>query len=140
MSDLNKAIEVAAIAHRESAPRKDGSPYILHPLRVMLRLVGEDERIVAALHDVVEDTSTTLEELRRMGFSDNVLSGVDAITRRRGEGYDDYIDRVMTNPLAVKVKIADLDDNMNVKELPTLDADALRRLAKYHNAWKKISG
>lgn len=84
MSTLERAIVIASLAHAKQAD-KAGAPYILHPLRVMLSVRGEEERIAAVLHDVVEDTPWTLEALREQGFSDAVVSAVDALTRRPSE-------------------------------------------------------
>lgn len=113
---LNKALGIAYKAHWEQTD-KAGAPYILHPMRVALRCQTEDEKIVALLHDVVEDTPITLEELKAQGFSDKVLSALKCLTKIKGEDYQTFIQRVATNPLAVKVKIQDLEDNMDLSRL-----------------------
>ena len=96
---LNKAIEIANRAHT-GLPDKAGAPYILHPLRVMLARDNELERICAVLHDVVEDTGITLDDLRNEGFSEEVISILDCLTKRKNESYDDFIDRVLENKTA----------------------------------------
>lgn len=111
-ADLARAIAIAASAHAEQID-KAGRPYILHPIRVMQRVTphGLEAQIVAVLHDVVEDTWISLDLLPRMGFSDEVVAGVDAMSRRDGEEYFAYIDRCGRNHLASLVKLADLEDN-----------------------------
>ena len=111
-ADLARAIAIAASAHSDQID-KSGRPYILHPIRVMQRVAehGLPVQIVAVLHDVVEDTWITLDLLPRMGFNEEVIAGVDAISRREGEEYFEYIHRCSTNRLASLVKLADLEDN-----------------------------
>mgnify|MGYP000015291418 FL=1 len=113
---LNKALDIAYKAHLGQID-KAGAPYILHPMRVVLHCQTEDEKIVALLHDVVEDTPITLEELKTQGFSDDVLAALKCLTKIKGEDYQTFIQRVATNPLAVKVKIQDLKDNMDLSRL-----------------------
>ena len=103
---LNKAIELAKKAH-EGQVDKGGSPYIGHPFRVMNQFEDEEEKIVGVLHDAVEDSDLTLEDLKRAGFSDRIIKAVVAITKREGEKIDRYLNRVMNNPIALKVKIAE---------------------------------
>src|SRR6185503_15040426 len=91
---------------------KVGQPYILHPLRVMFRLTTEAEQIVGVLHDVVEDTKYTFDDLRRLGYSEQILEALDGVTRRESESYEEFVLRSKKNPIARKVKLADLDDNM----------------------------
>jgi len=107
------ALRIATEAHKGQVD-KGGKPYIEHPKRVSdaVKVYGDEAMIVALLHDVVEDTGTTLDDLYHEGFDDTVLEAVDAITMRKGkESYDAYISRVKTNRLATLVKIADLTDN-----------------------------
>ncbi len=99
---LNKAIEMANRAHKEQVD-KAGAPYILHPLRVMLTQDNEIERICAVLHDVIEDSDMTFDDLRREGFSEEIIEVLDCITKRAGESYDDFIDRILTNEIACRV-------------------------------------
>ena len=112
MSDLTTAIMIAANAHHGQVD-KAKQPYILHPLRVMLAVNSDEERITAVLHDVVEDTDVTLDALRGKGFGAAVVQAVDALTRRNDEPYVDFIRRARANEIARRVKIADILDNTN---------------------------
>jgi (p)ppGpp synthase/HD superfamily hydrolase len=114
---------------------KAGAPYILHPLRMMLRMSSETEMIAAILHDVVEDTDWTLDKLRQAGFSEEVVQVVECLTHRDQETYDEFIARVRTNAIASTVKLADLEDNMDMRRLRTLTEKDAERLHKYHRAW-----
>jgi len=127
------AIQMAAHAHGGTI-NKDGSPYILHPIRLMMRARGYAEQIVAVLHDTVEDTSLTLARLQEAGFPREVVAAVDALTKREGEEYASSIERVAGNPLAARVKLLDLYDNIDVTRLPELGEWELQRTAKYHRA------
>ena len=135
MPTLEDAIILAANAHKGQKDRND-EPYIMHPVRVMAQLWGHDERMVAILHDVVEDTPVTLDDLRKAGYPDRIVEAVDAISRRKdaGESFSQYIQRVRKNPLATKVKIADLNDNANLDRLPKVEAFDLKRLDRYNRA------
>ncbi|KFC63896.1 Bifunctional (p)ppGpp synthase/hydrolase relA [Bosea sp. LC85] len=114
MGALARAIEIAAEAH-EGQRDKAGEPYIAHPMRLMARFLaagGEQDAIIAALHDVVERSEWTLEDLRREGFSDEVVFAIEALTRKDGEEYLAFIRRAASHPQARFVKQADLLDNM----------------------------
>lgn len=111
MGILEKAIQIAAEAHAGQRGR-DGLPYILHPLRVMLDQNDDSTRIVAALHDLVERTDWTLMDLKKEGFSQQIVDAVDAMTRHDGEDYFELVRRAGSNPIARRVKIADLKDNL----------------------------
>jgi (p)ppGpp synthase/HD superfamily hydrolase len=129
---LEDAIALAAQAHRgQIYPSLAGEPYILHPLRVMLRLDTTTERIVAALHDVVEDTAYTLDGLRRLGYPDEVIDALDRLTRRAEETYEDYIRRLQDHPLARRVKLADLAENLANNRQQEPDAERVARIARY---------
>jgi (p)ppGpp synthase/HD superfamily hydrolase len=132
-STLEAAIALAAYAHAGQID-KGGAPYILHPLRVMMACKGEKERIAAVLHDVVEDCGYEVTDLREQ-FGGTVSDAVDALTRRRSETYEAFIDRCAANPVARVVKLADIADNMDVRRLgrePT--AEDNRRLLRYERA------
>lgn len=116
MSDLTNAIILAAEMHKGQTD-KGGNPYILHPLRLMVKAQDERSRIVAVLHDIVEDTVVTLNDLRKRGFDEEVVSAVECVTRRDGETYDEFINRIKLNPLARSVKILDIEDNQDVSRL-----------------------
>ncbi len=137
MATLEKAIQIAAQAHAGQKD-KSGAPYILHPLRMMMRMESEATMIAAVLHDVVEDSDWTLEQLRGEGFSEEVLQVVDCLTSRGGESYDEFIARVETSAIARQVKIADLEDNMNVKRIGEMTPKDLARIEKYHRAWRRL--
>ncbi|WP_130471496.1 HD domain-containing protein [Candidatus Magnetaquicoccus inordinatus] len=135
MADLERALYLAVVAHQGQLD-KVGVPYILHPLRLMLRAGSEEAKIIAVLHDTIEDTSLTLEQLRAEGFSETVLTVVDLLTHQPGHTYQEYIERVMTHPLAMQIKLLDLEDNMDVRRLqPELTEQDRRRLAKYEHYW-----
>ncbi len=100
----------------------------------MLRMKTEEEMIVAILHDVIEDTAVTLGDLKAEGFSDDLLAALDLLTKKRGQTYDEYISAISRNSLARAVKIEDLEDNMNLSELPEVGEKELARLRKYRKA------
>lgn len=139
---LEKAIEIAVEAHRGQFD-KAGKIYILHPIRVMLRGKNETEMIVGILHDVVEDTPVTLDMLRLEGFSNEILDAIACITKEKGEEYEHFINRVLTNPLATQVKLYDMEDNLNRDRIPYPTAKDEARFAKYEKyhqiILKKIS-
>jgi (p)ppGpp synthase/HD superfamily hydrolase len=137
MATLEKAILIAVQAH-QGQEDKAGDPYILHPLRVMLRMDTETETIAAILHDIVEDTRWTKDDLRKEGFSEEVLEVVDCLTRKEKESYEEFIERVKLNPIARKVKLADLEDNMDVKRIKEPKEKDWERLKKYHRAWMRL--
>jgi (p)ppGpp synthase/HD superfamily hydrolase len=135
VSTLARAIAIAADAHVGQLD-KSGAPYILHPIRVMLRMRSEPEMIVAILHDVVEDTPWTFDRLRAEGFSQDVLTALDGVTRRPEETYHEFVTRSKTNPISRQVKIADLEDNMDLKRLgEALTDHTVQRLRRYQSAW-----
>lgn len=133
MPDLTTAIKIACQAH-ENQKDKSGVPYILHPLRVMQKFIDEETMMVAVLHDVVEDSPFDLDFLAKEGFTTRILGAVDALTRRENEAYTDFIDRVSLNDLAVKVKIEDIKDNLDVTRLKHIVENDLQRIKKYHQA------
>ncbi len=140
MSTLQRAIEIATQAHKGQFD-KTGKDYIGHPLRVMEMGKTEDEKIVGVLHDVVEDTEWTFEALEAEGFSQEVIAALKCVTKlSENENYDDFIERVRRNPLAVAVKINDLTDNMDIRRLPYLSDKDVKRLKKYLKAYKKLTG
>jgi (p)ppGpp synthase/HD superfamily hydrolase len=119
---------------------KAGDPYILHPLTVMLRFRDPDARIVAILHDSVEDSDQTLADLEKEGFSEEVVEAVDALTRREGESYEEFIARLRPNPLARRVKLADLEHNMDLRRIGSVTEGDLERIARYHRWWRELGG
>ena len=135
---LEKAILCAVKAH---AGQKDkaGAPYILHPLRIMMKMDSQAGMIAAVLHDVVEDSSVTLADLRAEGFSEEVIAAVDHLTRREDEAYEIFINRLRHNPLAVKVKLADLEDNLDIRRIENVTERDIERIQKYQAAREKLS-
>lgn len=138
MANLASAIATAAQAHQNQKD-KSGEPYILHPIRVMMRMRSEVDMIVAILHDVVEDTNWTIEQLRAEGFSEEVLQAVACLTHQENESYDKFLARIESNVIARRVKLADLEDNMDVRRLSVLTEKDIQRLQRYHPAWVKLS-
>ncbi|QAT63037.1 MULTISPECIES: GTP pyrophosphokinase [Tissierellales] len=134
---LDKAILVASTAHQGQID-KAGEPYILHPLRVMFTRRTETERICAVLHDVIEDTNITLDYLKNEGFSEDILSALDALTRRENETYDEFIDRILRNKIACYVKLADLSDNMDLTRIANPTKKDYKRIEKYRKAADRI--
>ena len=135
---LEDAIILAVRAHGMQRDRA-GQPYIFHVFRVMMKQDSEIARIVAVLHDVVEDTTVSLRDLEEAGYGAEVCTAVDSLTRRPDEPYEDYVSRVMANPMACQVKLADLEDNMDPNRLSRTCESDLKRLARYKNAWKKLT-
>lgn len=137
---LNKAIEIATKAHQGQVD-KVGQPYIGHPLRVMEMGTTEEEKIVGVLHDVVEDSDWTFERLAAEGFSTEILDALRCVTKlSESEPYDKFIQRVKANPLAVKVKINDLTDNMDIRRLVYISEKDVKRLRKYLKAYRQLLG
>lgn len=138
MSTLERAIEIAAFAHAGLIDL-GGEPYVMHVLRVIVGSPAGDGRIVAALHDVVEDSPQTLVSLRAEGFSEPVLAAVDALTRRSGEPYAAMIERIAASPLARAVKLADLADNLDVGRLKRpMTTEDVERVARYQAARARL--
>lgn len=130
MSTLERAIEIAARAHAGQID-KAGQPYILHPLRLMLAVKRPFERMAAVLHDVVEDTTVTIEELRAEGFPPEVLDAVLALTKTKGETRIAAAGRAAVNPIARAVKLADVADNMDLGRISHPTEEDFARLKVY---------
>ena len=136
---LERAIALAAEAHA-GAQDKAGAPYILHPLRVMLSVEGNDRMIAAVLHDIVEDTPVTLDRLRELGFSDAVVAAVAALTKQPGDDADyfGFVERAGQNAIAHSVKLADIEDNMDLSRIPEPSERDEARVIRYHRARKLL--
>lgn len=133
-SNLSLAIKIATEAHDGQVDRGD-APYILHPLRVMLAVKGDRERIAAVLHDVAEDCPDwPLDRLREQNFSGAVCDALDALTRRPGEDYADFINRCAADPIARVVKLADLKDNQDISRIKNPTESDAERVRKYVRA------
>jgi GTP diphosphokinase / guanosine-3',5'-bis(diphosphate) 3'-diphosphatase len=130
MSTLERAIEIAASAHAGQVD-KAGVPYILHPIRVMLRMNTVDEMIVAVLHDVVEDSNWTVDDLLAEGFSERIVEAVGVLTKRPDESRQNAAERARQHPLARAVKLADNAENMDLTRIPNPTPKDLARLEEY---------
>ncbi len=139
MATLEEAIQIALDAHRGQTD-KAGRPYILHPLRLMALMRSEAEQMAAVLHDVVEDSDWTLAALREHGFPREVVVAVDCLTRREDETYEAFIERAASDSIARAVKLADVEDNLDVRRLPDpLTKADRKRLERYRRAWLRLS-
>lgn len=132
-----RAALIAAEAHLGQVD-KAGEAYILHPMRLAVSASTSEERIVALLHDVVEDSSMTFEQLAREGFGEDSLRALEHLTRRPNEAYDEFIERVARHRLASRVKLLDLADNSDLSRLKAPGAEDHARLAKYQRATARL--
>lgn len=132
---LLKAATVASRVHAKQQ-RKDDTPYIAHPIRVAIRCSGRLEKVIALLHDTVEDTDTTLDDLADLGFTQEVIDAVDALSRRPGESYGDFIARCSRNQLAKTVKLADIEDNLS--DQSALDPDEAEFLRNRYERAREV--
>lgn len=138
---LGQALALAANAHAGETDRKTGEAYMLHVMRVTLAVTGEKERIVAALHDVVEHVDGwTFDRLRSEGVEEEIIEAVDALTRRENEDYLAFAKRASSNPLARPVKIADLNDNLDATLRSSSPAERETKTRKYRDALDLICG
>ena len=136
---LDRAKEIARAAH-EGQVDKAGKPYIEHPMRVMKMGKSMEEKIAGVLHDVVEDSEWTFEMLEKEGIPKDVMDALRCVTKlSEDEDYDHFIARVKTNPLAVKVKLNDLKDNMDITRLEEVTEKDLARLNKYIRAYRQLT-
>ena len=135
---LERAIEIAARTHAGQVD-KGGAPCILHPLRVMLRVAPGAQQIVAVLHDVVEDSEVTFEDLEREGFAAEVINGLRAVTKVEGESYEDFVARAARDPVGKAVKLADLMENSDLSRIAEPSQKDLERVAKYRRAIAYLS-
>jgi (p)ppGpp synthase/HD superfamily hydrolase len=137
VSNLEEAILLAAKAHHGQRD-KAGAPYILHPLRLMFQQSSEVAMAAAVLHDVVEDTPVTLDDLRQAGFAEEIVTAVACLTHDSGDSYDEYIEKIKTNPVARAVKLADLEDNMRLQRIAAMTEKDWARLQRYHKVWHEL--
>jgi (p)ppGpp synthase/HD superfamily hydrolase len=135
---IEKAIQIAVEAHKGQTD-KAGKPYIFHVLRVMHAGKTNIEKICGVLHDVIEDTSWTFEQLATVGFSDEVIEVLRCVTKlSEDEDYEDFIGRIKQNPIAIKVKLNDLQDNMDITRFNELTEKDRVRLNKYLKAFSLL--
>ena len=139
MATLERAIAIAAEAHTGQVD-KAGAPYILHPIRVMLRVTSIEEQMTAVLHDIVEDTTITLDMLLAEGFPIEVVRAVDALTKRSGETYEAFVARAAMDPIGRSVKLADLAENSDLTRIQSPTTKDIERVEKYRRAITQING
>lgn len=128
--EVLKAYNLAKSVH-EGQVDKGGKPYIEHPVIVARLVFTDEEKTVALLHDVVEDTPITLSDLQAQGFTTEVVTAVDCLTKRQGETLGDYLNRVKSNALATTVKIADLTHNSDIRRIPSPTEKDFARTTRY---------
>jgi (p)ppGpp synthase/HD superfamily hydrolase len=138
-NQIEKAVWIALHAH-ENQKDKAGNPYVMHPIRVAVKLQNDDEIAAAFLHDVLEDSDFTLDDLKKAGFNENVLKIVELMTKKDGDNYDDYIERIKEFAPAVRVKLADLEDNMNLMRIKNPELTDHERIEKYKKAYEFLRG
>lgn len=137
--DTKKAMRLMFEAHRDAVD-KSGIPYVFHPFHVAEQMNDETSAIVALLHDVVEDTDYTPDDLREMVFSNEVCDALDYLTHREGVPYMDYVRRIKENPVAVRVKLADLAHNSDRTRFDHMTESDYRREEKYRKAAAILRG
>ncbi len=133
-----KALKLCFAAHKDQTD-KSGMPYVFHPFHLAEQMPDEETTIVALLHDVVEDTPYTLDDLREMGFSEKVLVALTLMTHDKSIPYMDYVAKIKENKIAMTVKLADLKHNSDLSRLDTVDEKALKRIEKYRQAIALLS-
>ena len=128
-----KAMKIAFEAHKEQVD-KTGVPYIYHPVHLAEQMNDEASICVALMHDVVEDTDTTFEDLEKEGFTKEIIDALKLLTHDDAVPYLEYVKAIKQNPIATKVKLADLNHNSNLSRLDMVDEKAMERLEKYKKA------
>ena len=133
-----KALKLCFTAHKDQTD-KSGMPYVFHPFHLAEQMTDEETTIVALLHDVVEDTPYTLDDLREMGFSEKVLAALTLMTHDKSIPYMDYVAKIKENKIAMTVKLADLKHNSDLSRLNNVDEKAMKRIEKYRQAIALLS-
>ena len=133
-----KAMKLCFNAHKEQTD-KSGLPYVFHPFHLAEQMTDETTTVAALLHDVVEDTDYTLDDLKEMGFGENIVDALALLTHDNSVPYLEYVERIKSNPIARAVKIADLTHNSDLSRLETVDEKALERVEKYKKALKILT-
>ena len=131
------ALRIAIRAH-EGQKDKSEREYVMHPIRVAERCKDPRAKIVALLHDTIEDTDVTADYLRKEGFPEEILSAILSVTKQEGENYEDFVRRASENSIGREVKIADLEDNMDIRRLRVITNEDVVRLQKYLRAWNYL--
>ena len=117
---------------------KSGIPYVFHPFHVAESMEDEETTVTALLHDVVEDTDTTFEELTALGFPEGVVEALKLLTHEPGIPYFEYVEKIKENPIARAVKMADLAHNSDLSRLETVTRRDLERIEKYKKAMEML--
>lgn len=133
-TDMTKKAMIISYKAHDGQLDKGGVPYVFHPFHVAEQFNDEKHICVALLHDVVEDTDVTIEDIANFGFDDEIVQAVKCLTKPKGMDYFDYIEIVKTNPIAIRVKLADLEHNSMEGRLDYSDESTLARLSKYKKA------
>lgn len=133
-----KALKLCFLAHRDQVD-KSGMPYVFHPFHLAEQMMDEDTTVVALLHDVVEDTPHTLDDLKKMGFSSQIIEAISLMTHEPGVPYMDYVQNIKENAIARAVKLADLKHNSDLTRLDIIDDRAKQRVEKYAQAIRLLS-
>lgn len=136
---LNTAIKIAKEAHKNQVD-KGGNDYFNHLVSVMNKMDTDFEKTCAILHDILEDTYITKDILLEEGISIDVIDIVEILTRKHNEDYFKYIERILSNKIASKIKLADLEDNMNLSRIKEPTVKDYKRLEKYKRAKEMIIG
>ncbi len=138
MDIISESLRIARIAHKNQRD-KAGSEYILHPLRLMMQMKTEDDMVIALLHDVLEDSNYTADALYAEGIPLRIIEIVSILTRKPNESYSEYINRILQNKQASKIKKIDIEDNLNLLRLSSIKKQDFDRIKKYHKTWNKIN-
>lgn len=134
-----KAMRLMFEKHKDQYD-KSGIPYVFHPFHVAEQMDDENTTIVALLHDIVEDTDTTFEDLKELGFSDEVIDALRLMTHDKNIDYYEYVENISKNPIARKVKIKDLEHNMDTTRLEVVEDKDIKRLQKYKKCHNFLTG
>ena len=136
---IDRALQIMIRCHLGQYD-KAGKPYFLHPMAVaeLLNTADDELKIIAFLHDILEDTDITEQKLRSLRFSERVISGIIALTKIKGESYSEYKQKVKSNPDAIKVKIADLSHNMDLSRLILVSEQDIKRQERYKQFYSEL--
>ena len=139
MPEIYKHAERIAVKAHKGQKDKSGEDYVFHPIRVAEKCKSINAKVVALLHDTIDDTDVTVEYLRNEGFPEEIISAVLSVTKQEGESYEDFVHRASENPIGREVKIADLEDNMDILRLKEITDEDVARLRKYLKAWHYLN-